>query len=101
MKAVIARILGFAGAAEFFACARTIPQLKIKASNVTAAKQRRNRIETRESGRIGLCSCKYARRGERPISIQDSACMEMDWMKSARRICFSALLVSKQMRRCR
>src|SRR5882762_9841851 len=101
MKAVIARILGFAGAADVFDCARTIPQLKIKASNVAASAQRKNRIEAMDSARMGLCSCMCARHGERPISIQDSAGREMDWMKSARGICFPALSVSKQTRRCR
>src|SRR5437879_13661762 len=78
MKAVIARILGFPSLAEVFCCARTTPQLKIKASNVAAAKQRRNRIETTNSGRMDYCSCKCARHGEHLISIQDSLLSRVD-----------------------
>src|SRR5258706_8616700 len=72
INAVIARILGLAGTAAVFACARRIPELPAKANNSTATEFRRNRIKVCEFGYMEQCSCKWARCRRRTTSLQDS-----------------------------
>ncbi len=56
MNAVIARILGFAGTAEAFSCARTIPQVPVTVISSIASEPRRIRLAAKEVGRMGRCS---------------------------------------------
>src|SRR6266849_130650 len=81
INAVIARILGFAGTGEVFACARTIPQLQAKASNSTAAEFRRNRVKVSELGRMGQCSCNAPTVADALYRIQDSHAVSQAGLK--------------------